>query len=440
MRLTLQAEARILLPGGGERMETITDPVTMSVSEGAGGALTDGIATCSRLDVAPGGFTFKTGRNAALHQAYTEPDGSPCCWQPTEVLTATVVIETEVDDGQGGSITVTKDVTRAVESVPRPAAACELRSMETNTPELATYTNFPSINAGTVYFTDVCGNVVFGLGQDDSPYHDQPGDEVRITSPLDPPGEGVWATALSSSNQWSFDLFLHGDVGEPDTIPDGAHTVELEIASESPQCAAGGVISGAYTVQTTMGEPQVALWWDWIWDAENSPRGPDPEDTLISPGSALRDHSGAIAVWRVPAFNDATVDQFFEGPYTNVGVRLYVASTGVPFDQDGNLKPTYLEPVEGVELCTGVVEKLTDAWRQPRLQLARSWRPVTRPGRLLPMRSSPHPIPCRPGTPLTPGWRWVSAWGSPKAPSSRAGMSSSPSRKTKPSREAMLGG
>ena len=41
---------------------------------------------------------------------------------------------------------------------------------------------------------------------------------------------------------------------------------------------------------------------------------------------------------------------------------LYVASMGtIPFDEDGILGATYLEPVEGVELCTGVVEKLTDS-------------------------------------------------------------------------------
>jgi len=80
----------------------------------------------------------------------------------------------------------------------------------------------------------------------------------------------------------------------------------------------------------------------------------------------VRDHP-----LRRGAFNDATVDHFFEGPYTDVPVKLYVASYGtIPFDEDGNLGATYLEPIEGVELCTGTIEKLTDAaghldWNSP---------------------------------------------------------------------------
>jgi hypothetical protein len=365
--LTLEAVATVRDGQGAERDVNITDPIAVAVSEGAGGALSNGVATCNRLDIAPGVFTYKTGRNAVLHQAYTEPDGSPCCWAPTEVLAATVVVKAEADDGQGGTILVTKEATTIVESIPRPADPCELRSLQPGTPQLATYDNYAAINTGTVYLTDACGNIVVGVGQNDSPNHDQPGDELRITSPLQPPGEGVWATALSNTSQWSYDLFLHGNVGTPDRIPDGLYTIDLEIASQNPQCTPGG----AYTVQTTTGEPQVALWWDWIWDAENSPRGPDPEEALISPGSALRDRSGAVAMWRVPAFNDATVDHFFEGPYTDVPVKLYVASYGtIPFDEDGNLDTTYLEPIEGVELCTGTIEKLTDAaghldWNSP---------------------------------------------------------------------------
>ena len=347
---------------GAERDVTITDPIAVAVSEGAGGALSNGVATCNRLDIAPGAFTYKTGRNAVLHQAYTEPDGSPCCWAPTEVLAATVVVKAEVDDGQGGTILVTKEATTIVESIPRPADPCEVRAMQSGTPELASYDAYNLIEVGDVYLTDVCGNIVHGVGLSDSEHHDQPGDEFRITSPLDPPGEGVWATALSGNNQWSWSVRLHGDVGTPDQIPDGSYTIDFEVASQSLECSEDGVISGAYTVNTTMGAPQVVLWWDWIWDAENSPRGPNPEDALISPGSAVRDRSGAVAMWRVPAFNDATVDHFFEGPYTDVPVKLYVAWHGtIPFDEDGNLGTTYLQPVEGVELCTGTIEKLTDA-------------------------------------------------------------------------------
>ena len=36
----------------------------------------------------------------------TEPDGSPCCWYPTEAVIASVVAEVEVDDGDGGKVFV----------------------------------------------------------------------------------------------------------------------------------------------------------------------------------------------------------------------------------------------------------------------------------------------------------------------------------------------
>jgi hypothetical protein len=121
------------------------------------------------------------------------------------------------------------------------------------------------------------------------------------------------------------------------------------------------VITGSHTVQIIEDAPQVVLWWDWEWDPQSSPRGPEPDDQLISPGSALRDRSGAVAVWRAPA-SDGNDYHFFEGSYRDVPVRFYVAWYGtIPFDLDGNPEATYLEPVEGVELCTGIVEKLTDA-------------------------------------------------------------------------------
>jgi len=363
--LTLEAVATVRDDQGGERQVAITDPIPVAVSRGAGGTISDGVATCATVDVTPGPFTYKVGNNAAIHQLYDEPDGSPCCWQPTEALYATVVVDAEVDDGQGGTIRITRQAETMVESIPRPADPCEVRSLQSGTPEIAAYDAYNLIEVGDVYLTDACGNIVYGVGLSDSENHDQPGDEFRITSPLDPPGEGVWATALSGNNQWSWGVRLHGDVGTPDQIPNGSYTVDFEVASQNPECSAG-----SYTVNTTMGAPQVALWWDWIWDAENSPRGPNPEDALISPGSAVRDRSGGVAMWRVPAFNDATVDHFFEGPYTGVPVKLYVASAGLRFDEDGALETTYLEPVEGVELCTGTIEKLTDAaghldWNSP---------------------------------------------------------------------------
>ena len=367
LSLTLEAVATVRDDQDVERQVAITDPISVAVSRGAGGAISYGAATCTTVDVTPGPFTYMVGNNAAIHQVYDEPDGSPCCWQPTEALYATVVVDAEVDDGQGGTIRITRQAETMVESIPRPADPCEVRSLQSGTPELAAYDAFNLIDVGDVYLTDACGNIVYGVGLSDSENHDQPGDEFRVISPLDPPGEGVWATALSGNNQWSWSVRLHGDVGTPDQIPNGSYTIDLEVASQSPECSSGGVISGAYTVNTTMGAPQVVLWWD-----ADGVRGPNPDGELFSPGSALRDATtGEIAVWRVPAFNDPTVDYFFEGPYTDVPVKLYVAWYGsIPFDPDGNLDPAYLQPVEGVELCTGIIEKLTDAaghldWNSP---------------------------------------------------------------------------
>ena len=369
--LTVEVTATVRDSDSIERDVAITDPVGIMVTQETGAAIEQGGVTCQTLAVTPGSFTYWVGRNASLQFSHYDINGDACCWVPTEYIDASVTAEVEVDDGQGGTIRVAKRASTSVESIPRPADPCELRAMQSGVPELASYDAYNLIDVGDVYLTDVCGNIVHGVGLSDSEHHDQPGDEFRITSPLDPPGEGVWATALSGNNQWSWGVRLHGDVGTPDQIPDGAYTVDFEVASQSLECSAGGVITGSYTVNTTMGAPQVALWWDWIWDAENSPRGPNPEDVLISPGSAVRDRSGAVAMWRVPAFNDPTVDHFFEGPYTDVPVKLYIAWHGtIPFDEDGNLGPTYLEPVEGVELCTGTIEKLTDAaghldWNSP---------------------------------------------------------------------------
>ena len=52
-------------------------------------------------------------------------------------------------------------------------------------------------------------------------------------------------------------------------------------------------------------------------------------------------------------------------------MRIFVDRHNIiPFDSDGNLRDTYLEPVPGVVLCTGVVEKKTDSsghihWTSP---------------------------------------------------------------------------
>ncbi len=371
--LTLQAVARMRDDLDNERDIPITDPVAVSVTQQSGAALAVGGDICSSLGVTPGAFDYLVGERATMSHAYTDELGAPCCWEPTEAIKAGVVAEVEVDDGAGGTTRVAKRAEAEVRSIPRPADPCEVRPLESSTPQLAAYRYYSSrLPAGALYIADACGNVVHGVGLLDSPDHDQPGDEFRITSPTNPsPVPGVWATAQSNPDQWSFDVTLWGNSSISEPIPDSTYDINLEVTSDSPECSAGGVITGTYSVQTEIGLPQVVLWWDW--DSASSPRGPEPEDELISPGSALRDAVGAVGVWRVPAFDDGGLDWDFEGDgsYSSVAVKLYVVDLSkVSFDDDGNPDSTYFEPVDGVELCTGVVQKLTDAsgyfnWNSP---------------------------------------------------------------------------
>jgi hypothetical protein len=353
--LTLEATATVRDGGGIERDVPITDPLRVSVFGDQGGGIRQLGRSCDQLEVAPGAFDYLVGINSAHQFQYYDEFGEPCCWMPTEVVHASIVAEMEVDDGQGGASRVFREAETVVKSIPRPADPCEVRTLESGIPSFAAY---PFVEVGTAYLTDACGNIVYGVGLADSEDHNQPGDEFRVVAPVGP----VWATARSDGNHWSYSVLLNGDVGEPGTIPDGSYTVDFEVASQSPECSAGGVITGSYTVSIADDAPQVVLWWDWEWDAQNSPRGPEPDDQLLSPGSALRDRSGTVAMWRVPAFDGAADSPFFAGSYSNVPVKLYVAWYGsITFDPDGSPEPSYLEPVEGVELCTGVVEKLTDA-------------------------------------------------------------------------------
>jgi RHS repeat-associated protein len=367
--LAVEAIATVKPAVGGPRLELFDGPIGLAVSGESGGAVSDGSTTCDALALPAGPFVFKTGRDAVHKFTHFDENGDSCCWAPTELLTASVVLRIDVDDGQGGSIAVSKEAQAVAASSPRPADPCSLRFFETDVPHHASYVNYQAIDLGDAYLTDACGNVIVGLGRDDSPFHDQPGDEFRIVSPVGPVTGGVWATATSSSNQWSYDLFLNGDPElAQEFIPDGTYTIDFEISSLNPECAPEGI---SHTVNTRAGEPQVVLWWDWDWDSANSPRGWDPDDNHIPVASPLRDRSGDIAVWRVPASDDGSLDHFFSGGFKDVPVKLYVASSdSVPMDADGNLGETYLEPVEGVVLCTGVVEKLADSdglvdWNSP---------------------------------------------------------------------------
>jgi hypothetical protein len=378
--LTVEADAVIQNAQGETERLPISQPVGMAVVGNRGGVIEAGGAVCESLPVTPGPFTFRTGSDAGTHYVYDEPDGSPCCWVPTEYILASAIANVEVDNGQGGTVPLSTNSVVAVESIPRPADPCEVRYYPTDQPVVNTNRYHASqesgdfVSLGYAYLTDACDNIVHGVGMDDSEDHNQPGDEFRVVSPPEPPpgGDGVWAIADSTPDQWRFLLALRGrTTGSSTQIPDGTYTVDFEVESQS-QCSEGDSITGSLTVQALEIVPRLTFHWDWDFDGDVSMRGPDPRYSAIGPGSTVRDASDRIAVWRVPAYDDPDPSPYFEGPFTGVPVKIYVArNRTVPFDSEGNVRETYLEPVEGVVLCTGVVEEMAngdgnvEVWQGP---------------------------------------------------------------------------
>jgi len=277
---------------------------------------------------------------------------------------ATVVAAVEVDDGQGGTIAVTKRVETTVPSTPRPADACQVRAYPQDAPEIAGYGPWDSTQeteqwqeVGAVYLTDACGNILHDLGKNDSPDHDKPGDEFHITGVTPDQGGEVYATAEMDQFQWLYHLKLHGthDFGNNRVgIPEGIYQINLEIASTA-DCGDGAHIADAYTADYANGRPVMELQWDLG-------RGAEPTDLTASPEAALRDPAtGDVAAWRALPIDAGQVPEENHGAtYTDVPVKLYVASVTKTFDQDGNLVEDY-QQIPGVELCTGEVHQLIDA-------------------------------------------------------------------------------
>ncbi len=167
---------------------------------------------------------------------------------------------------------------------------------------------------------------MYGVGQNDSELHSLPADEFRIVSPLRPPEGiwGVWAEARHNSDQWAFPITIRGiSSAGINPIPDGTYTIDYEVESDGV-CSSGGVITGSLTVRTENSLPQVHLFWDGDWSPEGPRRGGGPSGSVIAPGTALRDATGAVAVYRAVATNDLTYDYAFKGPYTDVPVRIFV--------------------------------------------------------------------------------------------------------------------
>jgi hypothetical protein len=336
---------------GNEAIDTTTLPIAITtVGDFEARIITGGV--CDRAEVTPSDtFEYQAGRSAAYN-------GAAGAWSTRELLVATARVTTAT----GAAITITENLPVK----PRAEEPCEIRSFGGGDDVLVNYTRTatqwidddPRIELDRVYFTDACNNVVNGVGEGD----------LSVTAPLQPvaPAKGVWATAVPDGNDWSYSVILHSNaqfVEDPEgppcwceegCVPEGDHEVFLEAASSSPECSSGGVIAGSVTAQTDSQRPHVIL----LWDQNPPDRGPDPKDSVVSPGGSIRDSvTGEVAVWRVPAATN-TDYYYFLGVDPPVPVRLYVARIdGIPFDVNGNIDESYLEPVEGVELCTGVVEK-----------------------------------------------------------------------------------
>ena len=367
--LAVEADAVVRDEGGAITRIPFDQEVTLTVIGDRGGAIGASGAVCESLPVSSGPFTFRIGSDAGIHYVYDELDGSPCCWIPTEYVVANVVVNAIVDAGQGETTPRSINSSVAVASIPRPSDPCEVRFYPTDQPVVNTNRYHAReesgdfVSLGYAYLTDACDNVVHGVGMEDSEKHNQPGDEFRIVNPPEPPegGSGVWATGHSTPNEWTYLLALRGRTPHSATqIPDGTYVVDFEVASQS-QCSQGGYIYESIAVQAFEMVPRLTIHWDMDFDGEVSLRGNDPRYSAIAPGSTVRDASDRIAVWRVPAYDDPDPGPEFEGPFTAVPVKIYVADVGtVPFDWEGNVRETYLEPVEGVVLCTGIVEEKTD--------------------------------------------------------------------------------
>jgi YD repeat-containing protein len=363
IQLALEIEATVRDDQGGTRQVLIEQPAFVSLSDGTGGAIDNGENVCSRLYVEPGGFTYKNARESALHFSHLEPDGSPCCYIPTEYLNVTVVVDAEVNDGQGGTSRITKRAGTTVESSPQPADPCHVRAVHEPVPEFSPFFGYHWAEVGSVYLTDACGNIVYDVGLNDSQKHTLPGDEFLVTSPVVPFPEppGVWAEVPEVIGGTyfvgQFHLALYDNFT---TFPPSGLTQEIEfsVASQSPQCSPGGRITGSYTVHLDQYLPAITIWWDPKHDGVGFLA---PDLGIVPPGAPVRDHrTGSVAVWRTPAHDGTGLEWYFPGGYEGIPVRLYVAKEVLVFDNDGDLDETYLQPVEGVGLCTGMVELQAD--------------------------------------------------------------------------------
>ena len=324
-------------------------------------------------------------------------------------------------DEEGHTVWFTRPVEVWVDSTPRPDEPCEIRSMQEEPPVVATYTYQALLEIGSVYLVDQCDNLV----QRDSW-------ELDLTATLTQSPGGASVEITSNDYQWKHGLALES-TPPGQGVPPGGYEVAIEAESTGP-CSSGGDVGGTFTATVATNQPQVILWWDPA-DAH----GANPANTLISPASALRDQTGEIAVWRVPAFQSDTFDGHFPGNYVDaaaVPVRLYVTPALAYFDYAGQvIRDQYRAPLEGVELASA-------RWRSRPTTTASSG-PTPRCGppasRLRPRTASSTPSP-------SPSPRWAIPRRTAKTSGLRAqllgdnGTGGGHHERTRPTRRLLPGG
>ena len=351
----VRATATVAVEGQADPEEVpLTIPIGLLVTRGYEGSLEVGSNICpeqrtttSTVDD-PALFSYLVGNLSIFQYSYLDEEGQPCCWHPTEYIKGAAKVAFEGEDAEGHPVWFTRPVELWVDSTPRPDQPCEVRSMQEEPPMVATYDHQEHLEIGSVYLVDQCENIV----QRDSSLPAN-----GITATLAPPVTGASVRIISNAYQWEHELVLES-TQQGQGVPPGGYEVAIEAESTGP-CSSGGHVTGTFTATAESDRPQVILWWD---PADG--RGANPDNTLISPAGAVRDQTGEIAVWRVPAFQTQTFNGLFPGAYTGdneVPVRLYVTRALVYFDHGGEvIRDQYLAPLEGVELCIGTVEKQAD--------------------------------------------------------------------------------
>jgi len=351
--LTLEATACIQDAVGVTCDIAVDGPVAVLVNDDYGAAIEQGGATCSSLSVTSGAFTYWVGRSAMMNFTHIDDNNDPCCWLPMEWINAVVVVNTMVDDGQGGFIAVSKRTEATVESSPRPASPCEVRPYPPGpypggVPEIGAIRDHPLgpgdtsawQNVGSAYVVDACGNLERPGVNDDQLL-------VTTTSPSDPQ---IWTELEHSEGGWWWRMYLHSThfhTVEGDDlyyIPGGLYTVTLQVDG-APECG-GGTVTYGHTVDYAVDRPTIQL----VWEQD----GTEPKTPVTSPRSALQaPESGEQIAWRV---RPADSDTGFNGGtiFTDVPVKLYVAENRVVFDHDGNVLEMMMK-VDDAKLCTGEV-------------------------------------------------------------------------------------